>query len=201
MIDIADTPEEALDTYWLCVWRNLVEEYWNYVRRPDEENDPYYKRGVCCKPCYTFESARKSGCKSKEAIDGEVASLAQDFWRRNRLDLKEWFVNNTCNNWPDKDKYEVQRAVFGSNWLDCGVDPVYPNAKNEYSAYNIGIMQSMLSRAIHKAEEDCFWNSWKELASKLRIEEEELAKEKRRARKEKLDRFKKLVSSAFHKIF
>ena len=100
-----------------------------------------------------------------------------------------------------KTNMKSNELFFGSNWLDCGVDPIYPNAKNEYSAYNIGIMQSMLSRAMKKAKEDCFWTSWKELASKLRIEEEELAKEKRRIRKERLDRFKKLVSSAFHKTF
>ena len=45
MIDIAKTPEEALDRYWLCVWRNLVENYWDYIRKLDEENDTYYKKG------------------------------------------------------------------------------------------------------------------------------------------------------------
>ena len=196
MIDIANTPEEALDKYWLCVWRNLIENYWNWLRKPDEDNDPYYKKGVCSKPCYTFASLRRYTCISKELIDEDVAKLARNFWERNRSDLKEYFINCTCKKWPDKEKYEVQKAVDGTDWLDCGVDPVYPNRKNANSVYDaphlsdIGVFQSLLYSAMEKAKQDKFDLDLKELYEKQKI-----------SRKEKIDKIKKFVSNLFHKLF
>ena len=196
MIDIANTPEEALDKYWLCVWRNLIENYWNWLRKPDEDNDPYYKKGVCSKPHYTFASLRRDKCCPEELIDENVAKLARNFWERNRSDLKEYFINCTCEKWPDKEKYEVQKAVDGTDWLDCGVDPAYPNRKNANSVYDaphlsdIGVFQSLLSSAMEKAKWDKFKLDLKELDEKQKI-----------LRKEKIDKIKRFVSNLFHKLF
>ena len=197
MIDIADTPEEALDSNWLCVWRNLVEEYWNYIRKPDEDNDPYYTSGrALSKPHYTFASMRRDKCRPEESIDEDVSKLAQNFWERNRSDLKEYFINCTCDNWPDKDKYEVQRAVDGVDWLDCGVDPAYPDRKYERNTHDapylsdIGVFQSLLHKAMSKAKWDKFKTDLKKLDEKRKT-----------SRKEKIDRMKKFVSDVFHKLF
>ena len=204
MIDIAKTPEEALDRYWLCVWRNLVENYWDYIRKPDEENDSYYKKGLYYKPCYTFKSLRRDKCKSKEQIDEDVAELARNFWKRNRSDLKEYFINCTCDNWPDKDKYELQRAINGSEWLDCGVDPCYPDRKsfdNPYDASHlsdIGIFQELLEMAMHKARWDKLALDAKDIAIKHKEHKDEPVEEKKRLRKEKIAKMKHIVSRFFN---
>ena len=203
MIDIAKTPEEALDRYWLCVWRNLVENYWDYLRRPDEENDHYYKKGLYDKPHYTFKSLRRDKCKSKEQIDEDVAELARNFWERNRSDLKEYFINCTCDNWPDKDKYELQRAIDGSEWLDCGVDPCYPDRKSTDNTYDanhlsdIGIFQEILEIAMRKARWDKLALDAKDIVIKHKEHKDKLVEEKKRLRKEKIDKMKNIVSRFF----
>ena len=204
MIDIAKTPEEALDRYWLCVWRNLVENYWDYIRKPDEENDPYYKKGLYYKPCYTFKSLRRDKCKSKEQIDEDVAELARNFWERNRSDLKEYFINYACDNWQDKDKYELQRAINGSEWLDCGVDPCYPDRKhtdNPYDASHVsdlGIFQELLEMAMHKAKWDKLALDAKDIAIKRKEHKDKLTEEKNRLRKEKIAKMKHIVFRFFN---
>ena len=204
MIDIAKTPEEALDRYWLCVWRNLVKNYWDYIRRPDEENDPYYKKGLYYKPCYTFKSLRRDKHKSKEQIDEDVAELARNFWERNRSDLKEYFINCTCDNWPDKDKYELQRAIDGSEWLDCGVDPCYPDRKSTDNTYDashlsdIGIFQELLEIAMRKARWDKLALDAKDIAIKHKEHKDKLVEEKNRLRKEKIVKMKYIVSRFFN---
>ena len=204
MIDIAKTPEEALDRYWLCVWRNLVENYWDYIRKPDEENDPYYKKGLYYKPCYTFKSLRREKCKSKEQIDEDVAELARNFWERNRSDLKEYFINCTCDNWPDKDKYEVQRAIDGSEWLDCGVDPCYPDRKSADYPYDashlsdLGIFQELLEMAMNKARWDKLALDEKDIYKKYKEHKDKLVEEKNRLRKEKIAKMKHIVSRFFN---
>lgn len=204
MIDIAKTPEEALDRYWLCVWRNLVENYWDYIRKPDEENDPYYKKGLYYKPCYTFKSLRRDKHKSKEQIDEDVAELARNFWERNRSDLKEYFINCTCDNWPDKDKYELQRAIDGSEWLDCGVDPCYPDRKSTENTYDashlsdIGIFQELLEIAMRKARWDKLALDAKDIAIKHKEHKDKLVEEKKRLRKEKIAKMKHIVSRLFN---
>ena len=204
MIDIAKTPEEALDRDWLCVWRNLVENYWDYTRRPDEENDPYYKKGLYYKPRYTFKSLRRDKHKSKEQIDEDVAELARNFWERNRSDLKEYFINCTCDNWPDKDKYELQRAIDGSEWLDCGVDPCYPDRKSTDNTYDashlsdIGIFQELLEIAMRKARWDKLAFDVKDIAIKHKEHKDKLVEEKNRLRKEKIAKMKYIVSRFFN---
>ena len=111
MAEIADTPEEMLDGHWLQVWRNYVEFYWDFLRRPDEENDIYYKQGRCSKPCYTFESARYHKYRSEETIDEEVADLAVNFWKRNRSDLKEHFSNKQIHKKNSDEKINMLKGI------------------------------------------------------------------------------------------
>ena len=195
MIDIANTPEEALDSYWLCVWRNLVEEYWNYVRKPDEDNDPFYTSGrALSKPHYTFESMRRDKCRSKESIDVDVINLAYDFWERNRSDMKEYFINYTCHMWPDK-TYKVHQDVFCNGWIDFGVDTVYPERRQENCIYDAsylsetGVFQSLLRKAMSKAT----WYKYESNIDKLNEENKSLWKDA-------LCKLKKFVSDVFNKL-
>lgn len=113
--------KEALDDFWLCVWHSLVEQYWDFIL--DNQNNPY-----------TFSAMRQRG---NTHIDEDIESLANNFWERNRADLKEYFVNYTCDFWPNKE-CAVHKDVNCGGWMDCGVDPAFPDRHhNDNSAFSV----------------------------------------------------------------
>lgn len=205
MIYIANTPEEALDKYWLCVWRNLIEEYWNWLRKPDEDNYPYYVSGkVWTKPHYTFASLRRDKCQSEESIDEDVAKLAVNFWKRNRSDLKEYFINWTCGSWNQE--LAIEKDLAGG-WLDCGVDPCYPNRREQNNLKDaqhlsiIGVLQVLLAKAIHRADDDILKINMREILNKVKKDKAKIAEEKKQRRKARIDKAKKFVFGFFIKFF
>ena len=171
MVATTNYPEDSLDVFWLCVWRNLVEQHWNFVRDYDD---------------YSYASYRK--CRSKESVDKDVADLAQNYWERNRFRLKEWFLNYTCDKWPDSAKFEIERAVSGDNWLQCNDDPCYPfnpNAENPYDAKTMegcGWFTRELKSAMSKAKHDAFDIYSKKLISEFKKIDEQEQLEKKQAR-------------------
>lgn len=182
MIDVLKLSEEDLGPYWLQVWRCFIEEYWNWLRTPDEDNDPYWKNGIYGKPHYTFKSLREDKCKPNEVIDAEVADLASNFWKRNRSYLKEYFINWTCEKWNTNvgNVLAVDKDVVYNGWIDCGVDPSYPNRRLKYRKQDAdelaktGELQEMLEEAKFKA---CV-HIWREECKQERIK----AHRKRKAR-------------------
>ena len=136
MYKLSQTAQEALDTYWLYVWHSLVEQYWDFIL--NKQHNPY-----------TFSSMRQNGNKQ---VDEAVASLANSFWERNRFDLKECFVNYTCDFWPDK-RCAIHKDVDCGGWIDCGADPVYPDRRDMENACDAphlartGQLQKLLKKA------------------------------------------------------
>ena len=197
MVDISKSANEVLDEYWLSVWHNLIERYWDYIRKPDEDHDIYYLKGVCSKPCYTFASMRKRTSRSKESIDEEVISLANDFWERNRLHVKEYFINSTCHIW---DKELAVEKDLNGGWIDGGIDPAYPNGptKSPYDALCLsytGEFQNMLIDAMKDARIDVHMHKM------TKCIKENFDKKYEETRKNIINRFIDFVSNAFHKVF
>ena len=137
MIDLAQISEYSLGQYWLQVWRNLVEAHWNYIVHGTSSE------------IYDFAHMRK--CQPKESVDSIVADLATSYWERNRFELKEHFINMTCDKWNAE--LAVERDVIHVGWIDFGADPYYPNRRHEdnkndapWLAYS-GRFQAMLKKA------------------------------------------------------
>jgi len=191
-LPLKDIPEDSLSHYWLCVWRCLVERHWNLVRKDDEENDPY-SRGPFGKYCYTFESMRHYKCRPV------VANLARDYWKRNRFDIKEYFVNLTYENWPDAANFELYVAMTGNEWIDCYPDPAYPDSRTKFDQFggehlfDTGWLQYNLKTAMKDAvqlQERLIIKKWRE-------EQAIEAAQKKENRKRKIDAFKNKVKSFF----
>lgn len=142
--DILHKPaNEILSNYWLNVWRCLVEEHSNHCR---EETSAY---------CYSFAVLRAQKCRPESTIDADVAVLADDYWVRNRANLKEYFFNLTCNAYADK-TYAVIKDVDCCGWIDFGADPIYPDnrnnlAKHPFEAENL-LHNGWLENALHDAK-------------------------------------------------
>ena len=137
MIDLAQISEDMLGPYWLQVWKNLVEAHWNYIVHGTSSEQ------------YDFAHMRKR--QLKESVDSIVADLATDYWERNRFELKEHFINMTCDKWNAE--LAVERDVIYVGWIDFGADPCYPNRRHEdnkndapWLAYS-GRFQAMLKKA------------------------------------------------------
>ena len=194
MVDLSRPAEEILDKQWLCVWYCFVEEFWNFIRKPDEDNYPYSKGREWCKPHYTFSSMRRDKCKPAEVIDEEVALLAKDYWERNRSELKEYFVNWTCYAWDNE--LSVHKDLCGG-WIDCGADPAYPNRKSERNvndaAYlaSTGKLEQIYAKAIDVAAQRQARYEFKRVLAKARRR----ANAEKRLLKVKLKKlFKKMFS-------
>ena len=186
--------------YWLCVWRCLVERHWNLVRRDDEENDPYSKGRIFGKPHYTYESIRRDKCKPVDAIDKDVADLARNYWKRNRFDIKEYFVNLTYDNWPDAAIFELYVATTGNEWIDCYPDPVYPDRRTKFDQFggehlfDTGWLQYNLKASL----KDAVLLQERLAINKLREEQVIYVAKKKQNIQQKISALKKKVKSFFN---
>ena len=115
MIDVEDLHESALGDYWLQVWRRFVEVYSDYTTI--ETNGEWY----------SFAHLRK--CQPKMVVDDRVADLATNYWERNRGELKEYFINWTCDKWSCE--VAIEKDVTYGGWIDCGADLAYPHRRYE----------------------------------------------------------------------
>lgn len=200
-LPLKDSPEDSLSHYWLCVWRCLVERHWNLVRRDDEENDPYSRGRTFGKPHYTYESMRRDKCKSVDATDEDVADLARDYWKRNRFDIKEYFVNLTYNNWPDAEIFELYVAMTGNEWIDCCcLDHVYSDRRTKFDQFGGEYLFGMgwLQYNLKVAMKDAVQLQERLSIKKLREEQAIEATKKKQNRQQKIDTLKKKVKSFFN---
>ena len=199
MVEFPEKPEDALNQYWLLVWRYLIEMHWDIIAAEQEQNDPYGNAH------YSFKSLRSLNCRSKESIDEDVADLARNYWQRNRFNIKEYFVNYTVDAWPDHETYDVLKAVDGSDWIDCGVDPAYPNRKHEFNKWDakhlvsIGWFEKALKKAIYQARIEKLEIDAKRFLEKEKEDRLRRQEERRRRVKEKINKLKEKLPNWLHR--
>lgn len=105
---------------------------------------------------YSFKHLRS--VQTKQNIDMQIASLATNYWQRNRSDLKEYFINWTCDKWNNDfgNVLAVEKDVIHNGWINCGVDPIYPKRKYENNRFDApylmktGELQKMFIKAKHR---------------------------------------------------
>ena len=91
------------------VWLDLVEKHWDMIRRQQHAAQ------------LTFSYSRRQKLRDKESIDKELASLACDYWKRNRFHLREEFVNWCYFMSKKAYLYEIDKAANGSRKIPCKV--------------------------------------------------------------------------------
>lgn len=100
------------------VWLQLVEEHWDNIRDSQGDSD-----------C-TFRHKRKIHDPfDKEYVNGEVRSLALDYWKRNRFHMREAFVNWCYFMSRKAEQYEILKSASGTDSIPCFKDP-YSNSSN-----------------------------------------------------------------------
>lgn len=108
-------------------------------------------------------------------------------------------MNLTYSKWPDAANFELYVAASGSEHIDRGTDPVYPNRRNHFDKFGgehlakCGWLKDNLVGAMCDADA---------LFARIRLKEwkEEHAKEveeKKRLRRQKFNSLKKKVMSLF----
>lgn len=181
MVDVKKLAESDLSPYWLRVWRCLVEAHYDYI--VTKTSDGYY----------AFKNLYKH--QSKKSVDDQIAKLATDYWTRNRSDIKEYFINWTCDKWNEV--LAIEKDVVWNGWIDCGVDPIYPQRKHENRCYDAPCLASAgkLQELLQKAKLNAFLQQCNDAFDKARCKALNRAKAKRKLMKTKVKKlFKKMVS-------
>lgn len=148
MTDVLNLSENALGYYWLQVWRNLIEIHWNLVVANTSAE------------CYDFVHCRR--IQPNTSVNEQVASLASDYWKRNRFELKEYFVNWTCGEWNAE--VAIERDLTYCRWIDYGEDLVYPERKYEHNTHDAPFLAKtgQLQLMLKNSQFDAHMKLWKD---------------------------------------